>query len=98
MFHSRLRPLPLHMGGTAPSQGSLGHPEALCTGYALPEGLGWDRSQLLPSAAPGGAGSVCCKASSPVPPSLHHSILDFRQIFFLKFIGCLHVTQVQFGL
>lgn len=43
MFH-RLRSLPLHMGGTASSQGPLGHPETLFTGYAFPVGLGWDRS------------------------------------------------------
>lgn len=97
MFH-RLRSLPLHMGGTASSQGPLGHPETLFTGYAFPVGLGWDRSRLLPSAAPGGAGSVCCKASSLCLPQLHHSILDFRQMFFLKFIRCLHVTQVQLRL
>lgn len=32
----------------------------------------------------------------PVPPTLR--ILDFRQMLLLKFIRCLHVTQVQLGL
>lgn len=74
MFH-RLRPLPLPMGGTASSQGPPGHQEALCTGYEFPVGLGWARSQLLPSAAPGGAGSACCKALSLCLPQF--TSLDF---------------------
>lgn len=73
-----------------------GHQEALCTGSELPVGLGWARSQLLPSAAPGGAGSACCRHPPPVLPTLW--ILDFRQMLLLKFIRCLHVTQVQLGL
>lgn len=32
------------------------------------------------------------------PHRLHHAILDFRQMFFPKFTGCLHAAQVQLGL
>lgn len=84
------------MGGTASSQGSPGHQEALCTGYELPVGLGWARPQLLPSAAPGGAGSARARHPPPVPPTVR--ISDFRQMLLLKFIRCLRVTQVQLGL
>lgn len=43
-------------------------------------GLSYCQAQLLV-----GLGGVCCKASSPITP-----FLDLRQMFFPKFIGCLH--------